>query len=133
MIPPSAYNHINFSLAVIMLLHLNININLIIMCGAIVGSLLPDIDHRSSVMGRIIPLWILHRVFRRWTKIFKHGGITHTVLFILWIYLIYYFTEQEVILGICVGHASHVYIDHVDANRLTMLWYPFVKKRRRRK
>ena len=138
MVIPNASTHLNFALLVMLLLLFTIRLLsyqelAIFIISGLVGGLLPDIDHEKATMSKIIPFYLLHRIFRRWTSIFKHGGITHTVLINSIFYIGYWCSMEVVLLGLGIGYSSHIYIDHVDGNKLNMLWYPFHKRRRGRK
>ena len=111
--------------------------DVIIVCvGVGVGSLLPDIDHPKSIMGHIIPLHYLHKLCSNWkwykksNRIWKHGGITHTILINTWIFILGYYIESLLIAGIGIGYMTHLYADHVTGNKLPMVWWPINKRRK---
>ena len=129
MVIPNASTHLNFATLVIILLlivirFINYNEYLIFIAGTLVGSLLPDIDHPKATLSKIIPLYLLHKLFKKYTRIFKHGGITHTILVNLLIFGWYWWSGNILFFGLAVGFASHIYIDHINGNKLGMLWYP---------
>jgi hypothetical protein len=68
----------------------------------LIGALFPDADTRKSVMGRLIPLWLL----------FKHRGFTHKLpclaltTAILWV-----FFNESIAASWFFGYLSHVFID----------------------
>lgn len=84
------------------------------------GGLLPDIDHKSSLLGR----WNLFVSF------FKHRGFTHSLLcwavvtFIAAMFLNPYWT-----IGISVGYLSHLVLDF----KIPWLWPRVNKQKRKRK
>lgn len=134
MIIPNASQHLNFAVLVIILLSFKLEFSTynelgIFIIATLLGSLLPDIDHKESTLGKILPFWILHKIFGKVTKIFKHGGITHTVLVNGLIYAVWYFTGNIILFGIATGYATHLYIDHIDGNKLNMLWYPLGRRK----
>ena len=133
MIIPNARKHLNFALLVIILLFFIIRFTnydeySIFIAGTLLGSLLPDVDHPRATLSKVIPFYILHKILKRWTKIFKHGGITHTILVNSLIFGWYWWTGNALILGIAVGYSSHIYIDHIDGNKLNMLWWPIGRR-----
>lgn len=135
MVIPNASTHLNFALLVIILLFITIRFisydkYLIFITGTLLGGLLPDIDHPKATLSKIVPFYVLHRLFKRWTKVFKHGGITHTIFVNGWIFAGWYFTGNTLVLGLAIGYASHLYIDHIDGNKLNMLWYPFGRRKK---
>lgn len=81
------------------------------------GSILPDIDHQNSFLGKNIPLI---------PKLFKHRGFTHSLLFafIIWIF------NQWVAYGILI----HIFLDMMTHNGVALLYpngnkmrFPFAK------
>lgn len=100
--------------------------------GVVIGSLLPDLDHKGSTLGSLFPIIPhLHKKFKKWFKwhFLRHGGITHTVLVNLWIFVLAWYLKSGLTLGIGVGYATHLYIDHVTGYPLAMLYWPLKTKR----
>lgn len=88
------------------------------------GSLLPDIDHPNSLAGHIVPAHLF----------FKHGGVTHTLLFSFIFLAIYIYSWHPFWLGLWVGYVfAHLFPDHWQGNPLQHLWYPYKRKRGKRK
>ena len=121
----------------------------IFIVGAFIGLKLPDCDHPNTPLGKISPIPWLHKIHKRFAKwrdkrrkkkgkrkiyhkfIFKHGGITHTIFINLWIFIIATFYRSILGEGIAFGYMSHIYIDHITGNKLSMLWWPVIIKRRK--
>lgn len=57
------------------------------------GSLLPDADTRRSIMGRVLPFWL----------VFKHRGFMHSVYALILAFLL------DIHFGI--GYLSHILLD----------------------
>lgn len=76
-----------------------------VISGAIIGSLLPDLDTQNSVMAKIFPL-----VSRVVDKLTKHRGFTHMTFPLLLIFL-YYQYHYLPWLSLGIGSASHSLID----------------------
>lgn len=83
--------------------------------GSCAGSLLPDIDMKSSYISKKVP--ILHKLYG---KRFKHRGFTHSLLALfimfLWSNLISTLVEGEFgitlfVQGVFIGCVSHVVLD----------------------
>lgn len=83
--------------------------------GSCVGSLLPDIDMKSSYISKVVP--IIHKVYG---KKFKHRGFTHSLLALfimyLWTRLMIALVEGEFgialfVQGVFLGCVSHVVLD----------------------
>lgn len=91
--------------------------------GGLVGSLLPDVDHKNSIAGHIIPLWL----------IFKHGRETHTLLTASIFIVIYYYTNLEIFYGIWFGYMTHLTGDNLQGNNLKYLYFPFKRNKKFRK
>lgn len=81
----------------------------VILLGAgVIGSLIPDICHGSSKIGRALPL--LSKVIN---GLFGHRTFTHSLLFlVLFAILLHNFMPMEAIsAGLLVGMASHIVLD----------------------
>lgn len=68
------------------------------------GSILPDIDHHNSFLGKNIPLF---------SKLFKHRGFTHSLLFAFMLWFIEPF--------ICYGILIHIFFDLMTRNGVALL------------
>ena len=126
--------HLNFSLYSTTLLvagffienyvELDVESTVYILAGVGVGSTLPDIDHPNGTLSKVIPFYLLHSVFKKVKiNIFKHGGITHTIFINLLITCLGIYLDNYLIYGIAFGYMTHLYIDHVTGNRLSMLFF----------
>jgi inner membrane protein len=104
-----------------------------VMAGAFLGSVLPDIDHKGSFIGRRLkPIsFILHHTI-------GHRGLTHTPIFVigfstLLAYLVMQLSgfAQTVmlffVLGLFGGMVSHLALDLLTESGIP-LFYPFSKK-----
>lgn len=68
----------------------------------LLGSILPDSDHRHAPMGRIIPLWL----------IFRHRGATHTIqAWAIVSALVWYLWGWRAGAGMFIGYGSHLVLD----------------------
>ncbi len=74
------------------------------------GSILPDIDHHNSFLGKTIPIF---------SKVFKHRCFTHSLLFAFMLWLIEPF--------ICYGILIHIFFDLMTKNGV-LLFYPSNKR-----
>ncbi|CAL1329462.1 metal-dependent hydrolase [Candidatus Providencia siddallii] len=91
--------------------------------GASIGSLLPDIDHKSSLFGRI---FFFISFFM--SKIFSHRGFTHSLL--SWIILIVFFyifhieklISNDLIQAFLLGYISHHFADMLTPYGVSFLW-----------
>lgn len=87
-----------------------------IMIAGAIGGLLPDVDHRKSILGR----WGL------WWLIFKHRGFTHSLLcWMIVTILTANFLPSIWAVGISIGYLSHLVLDF----KVPWLW---PKRRKRR-
>lgn len=104
-----------------------------LVAGAYIGSLIPDIDHPNSFLGKKVK--IISVVIN---KIFGHRGITHTPLICflfgaLLLLLGSYFNGLSQIIysqfaiGIIVGYLSHLIMDGFTISGIPLL-YPLTKK-----
>lgn len=70
----------------------------------IIGSILPDIDHNHSTLGKVIPII---------PKMLKHRGIMHSI----WIPLILLFINKP----LCYGYFLHLAFDLITKNGIKPL------------
>lgn len=105
----------------------------IVVCGAVLGSLLPDIDHRNSYIGRK-----LHIASFIISKTLGHRSIVHTPLMIFAFTAVLYFLSMELtgtfritarlfITGLSAGMWSHLLLDMMTKRGIPLL-YPITKK-----
>ncbi|RNF40175.1 metal-dependent hydrolase [Planococcus salinus] len=93
----------------------------ILLLTGVVGSLLPDICHGGSKMGRTFPL-----LSKTINMIFGHRTFTHSLLFLFLVNLLLqtFITNDSVIAGLMVGMASHLLLDMVTKNGIK-LFFPW--------
>lgn len=106
----------------------------IIIGTAVFGSLLPDIDHTNSTIGK------QHKILSKCTNVlFGHRGITHAPLvYFLSFGLIFYFLNTidtllkpfiiAGIFGLFLGIMSHLLLDMITKSGIPIL-YPFSKEK----
>lgn len=86
---------------------------------AVLGALLPDIDHPKSWVGKKV--WPLSWVFSR---LFGHRGLTHSLLAVLACILL--LLREELPLGLTaplvVGYLSHLAADLLTPGGLRLAW-----------
>ena len=96
-----------------------------------IGSLVPDLDMRSSQLSKLIPF--LSRLI---TKRFKHRTFTHSFLsigvYLLILALSVHLNVSRdifslIVIGLCIGHISHIILD-LFTNQGVCLLYPLTYK-----
>jgi inner membrane protein len=100
---------------------------IILLTGSVIGALIPDIDNRSSTLSKNLPIiskpWAFLRKkakklrLKKTGNILEHRGFTHSLLFLVFIYVIfYYFDIQSTPLstGILIGIFSHIAVDMLN-------------------
>ena len=100
--------------------------------GVLMGSIIPDIDHPQSKIGRRFPgiSHLLHAIF-------GHRGGTHSVMFILLISLAGWIVSVPLGIGLSLGVLTHILADMVSFSKGQMftrgggcpLLWPFKDKR----
>lgn len=89
---------------------------------ALMGSVIPDICHPKSLIGRRLP--ILSRTF---SKIFGHRSLSHSLLFMFLLYIliqqITFYGMPSIKSGILIGVGSHIFLDSMTAQGVK-LFYP---------
>lgn len=101
--------------------------------GAILGSLLPDIDHRQSYIGRKLKIasFII-------SKTLGHRSVVHAPLVIFAFSALLYFFAMEItgsfqaiskyfVIGLSAGMWSHLFLDMMTRRGIP-LFYPLTKK-----
>ncbi|MBD8014816.1 metal-dependent hydrolase [Microbacterium sp. APC 3898] len=94
----------------------------VLLLGAgVIGSVIPDICHGSSKIGRALP--VLSKLIN---GLFGHRTFTHSLLFlVLFAVLLNNFMPVEAIsAGLLVGMASHIVLD-MATKRGVKLFFPF--------
>lgn len=93
----------------------------ILLGAGVIGSLIPDICHGSSKIGRALP--ILSKLIN---GLFGHRTFTHSLLFLVIIaVLLHNFMPIEAVsAGLLVGMASHIVLD-MATKRGVKLFFPF--------
>ena len=90
-----------------------------------VGSLLPDIDMKSSQMGKLLPF-----ISKFISTHFKHRTLTHSLLSIAFFFILMSFApllnvgqDFYIILtcGLMVGHISHIVLDLFTHQGLSLI------------
>lgn len=102
------------------------------MSGSVIGSLIPDIDHRKSYIGRKAK--ITSAVLN---KTLGHRGVTHSpiimtifigIMYMLTKLIIYTHLLKFLFIGLLTGVISHIFLDFLTKGGIPLL-YPFNKKR----
>lgn len=107
----------------------------LIIYGSSIGSIIPDIDHPTSKLGRKFLLRPISIVIN---KVFGHRTITHSListvvfsfLLLLTTYLfegVFHYIYSNLIIGICVGYLSHLLLDSFTVKGIP-IYYPFSSK-----
>jgi len=107
------------------------NVEFLLFAGtSIIGSLIADVDHKKSTIGKSMP-WFSNFL----QKTVGHRTLTHSiisVLFLVFVTFIVQRLENEAIFimlfGLTVGHISHIVLDCLTHNGVSLL-YPISKKR----
>ena len=105
----------------------------ILISGSLIGSLIPDIDHRQSQIGKKMKItsFIVN-------KLCGHRKLTHAPLLYIVLFTIFLFPAIlsgnfntlyfNFILGILLGIASHLFLDSLTVSGIPLL-YPFKKEK----
>lgn len=104
----------------------NLEPNILLFGGVLIGSLLPDIDEENSFIGKR-SLGISSIVH----SIFGHRGFTHSLLAALLVFLPYFFWEYTFLLGLSLGYLLHIIGDFFSVSGVPLFWF-FSKKTKAR-
>lgn len=84
----------------------------LVLCGGwisgvltLIGSVLPDIDHKSSILGKSFPFI---------SRFLKHRGFTHSIVFLFLCYIINPF--------LMIGAATHLIADMMTGKGIKLVW-----------
>lgn len=108
----------------------------LIISGATIGSLAPDIDHPESKVGR---KFLLRPISILISKLFGHRTITHSVVMSVFMTILLListtmftgipkFIYSNLIIGFCVGWMSHLLLDLITVKGIP-IYYPFIKRK----
>lgn len=93
---------------------------------ALIASLLPDIDHPRSIIGRRLK-WISLPI----SKTFGHRGCTHSLLIVISGFFLFksnffsnFFFPPDVMQSMLIGYANHLLADMLTPYGIPLLW-PF--------
>ena len=84
--------------------------------GGIIGSYLPDCDHKHAPAGKIIPLW----------AIIKHRTYTHSLSGALLSFIIFCFINIYLGKGVCIGYLLHLLFDSMTYTGLNYVFFPII-------
>ena len=90
----------------------------VFLAGSLIGSLLPDIDHKESTIGKLIPL-----VSKKINKKFGHRKLFHYPVFYALLFAILYFLgiNTWLVVGLTLGVFSHLFLDRFNERGTPML------------
>lgn len=90
-----------------------------LLAAAALGSLLPDIDHPGSVVGRRVKL-----VSVPVSMIFGHRGITHSLIaiVIMSVTIIWQVGSQPWIVALAIGYLTHLVGDWLTPSGVPFMW-----------
>ena len=108
-------SHIKIALGVSMMVSSNPGV---MICSAI-GSLLPDIEHPKSKLGR----FFLPNRLKSLRKKIQHRGVTHSALFSLIFNLIVLLLFDIItFVGVSIGYISHILSDMLTIEGVQLCW-----------
>lgn len=95
------------------------NVNLLLCCWA--GSILPDIDHTKSLIGKVF-----YPLSRSINRKFGHRTLTHSIMFIVACGFLSYYLTPHLWVVFTLGLFSHLVFDMMTLQGVPLL-YPFKK------
>ena len=109
--------HLFFALFLALLIFNYYNINLVFILILVLASILPDIDHSKSFIGRKLrPLsWLINFIF-------GHRKLIHSLFFVLILTLIIKMFSNYY-LAFLIGYVSHLFLDLLTKQGL-QIFYP---------
>lgn len=101
----------------------NIDISGGFLAGIAIGSLLPDIDHQQSFIGRRAIL--ISKLFQ---SLFKHRGFTHSLFAYFFFVILHFLFSTSFSLGLSIGFLFHILGDFFSKTGVPLL-QPLSRKR----
>lgn len=95
--------------------------NKLLLIWVLLGSLLPDIDHPKSKIGRLVP-WLSYPI----AGIFGHRQITHSLLAVFGVSY-FLFGNNAIAIALGIGYLSHLIGDFLTDSGCPLLW-PYPKR-----
>ena len=114
MIPITGFTHLATGALAWMILY-RTGADVSVAAATIIGSLLPDIDHPGSKLGRRVPV-ISHIMY-----LFGHRGVTHSLLFVLILAAAGHFVWLPAY-GLALGAAVHIAADMLTPSGVPLFW-----------
>ena len=118
-----AKNHIVFGASCYTALAMvdpHIPVNAVALVVVMLSSLLPDIDHPGSWLGRRLKI-----ISVPLSNIIGHRGFTHSLLavfLIVYCLLSYFYNLNYILLAIFIGYLSHILADFLTKSGVPLLW-----------
>ncbi len=112
--------HLTITLFFVLLLLPFVSYKIIFILIALLATYIPDIDLKSSKLGRKI-------IFRPLQFFVKHRGVFHSFTFLFLITFIFLMLVPRIALGFFVGYASHLFADSLTISGITP-FFPWKRK-----
>ena len=112
--------HLAITLFFVLLLLPFVSYKIIFILIALLATYIPDIDLKSSKLGRKI-------IFRPLQFFVKHRGAFHSFGFLFLITFIFLMLVPRIALGFFVGYASHLFADSLTISGITP-FFPWKRK-----
>lgn len=106
--------------------HLNtLALQSVVASATLLGSLLPDLDHPKSILGRRVPF-----ISKPIHKLFGHRSITHSLFLLIPLVLFLEYNEYYALgLGLGAGMLSHILLDFLCPGSGVAFLYPLYTHR----
>lgn len=113
-------SHVALTILFVVILSPMLHINpILFLLVAVFATLLPDIDHANSKLGRKVPLV---------SFFFKHRGFLHSLFPPIILYVVFAFIYEPIGIALFVGYVSHLIGDAVTEHGIRP-FHPFSKLR----
>jgi len=86
--------------------------------GLLLGSIFPDIDSKTSILGR---------KFKFLNQFMKHRGIFHSLFMLVLLYFILIIFSKRFALGFAIGFIFHLLLDIITKEGLNTLFFGKIK------
>lgn len=106
---------ITIALITVVKTYTDINIDSLMVMGAVIGSFLPDTDIKYSKAGKVIPVWLIA----------KHRGFTHSIFTLVVLSAIAGYFSFSFGIGLFIGYGLHLLADLTTPMRLPAWDFPF--------
>ena len=111
---------------------------IIFMAGSLIGSQVPDLDHKKSTVSAYVPLIddvivnsskaVRKFKIKKLKGIFSHRGFTHSLIPVIALGVFNSMFKLDILLGLLIGYISHLFMDMLTKDGIPLFLPLSLKK-----